>query len=65
MLNEAINYYNGTLATVYNRIATLEAEVTCLQKELTRLPGGNVVSKAKVLVLPIFASSENKMHLHD
>ena len=65
VLNEAINYYNSTLATVYNRIATLEAEVTCLQKELTRLPGGNVVSKAKVLELPIFASSENKMHLHD
>ena len=33
--------------------------------ELTRLPGGNIVSKAKVPELSTFAGSENKMHLHD
>jgi len=65
MLNGAINYYNSVLTTAYNRIATLEAKVTCLQGELTRLPGGNVVSKAKVPELLTFAGSENKMHLHD
>jgi len=65
VLNRAINYYNGVLSTAYNRIATLETEVTCLQGELTRLPGGNIVSKAKVPESPTFAGSENKMHLHD
>ena len=30
VLNGAINYYNGALTTAYNRIATLEAEVTHL-----------------------------------
>jgi len=65
VLNKAINHYNGTLATAYNRIDTLGAEVTCLQGELTRLPGRNVASKAKVPEPPIFAGSENKMHLHD
>ena len=65
VLNGAINYYNSVLTTAYNRIATLEAKVTCLQGELTRLPGGNVVSKAKVPELLTFAGSENKMHLHD
>jgi len=65
VLNGAINYYNGALTTTYNRIATLEAEVTCLQGELTRLPGGNITSKAKVSEPPTFAGSENKMHLHD
>jgi len=53
------------LTTVYNRIAILEAEVTRLQRELTRLPRGNITSKAKVPELPTFAGSENKMHLHD
>ena len=48
VLNGAINHYNGALATAYNKIDTLEAEVTHLQGELTRLPGGNVASKAKV-----------------
>jgi len=65
VLNGAINHYNSALATTYNRIATLEAKVTCLQGELTRLPGGNIASKAKVPEPPTFASSENKMHLHD
>jgi len=65
VLNGAINYYNGALTTAYNRIATLEAEVTRLWGELTRLPGGNVISKAKVPEPPTFAGSENKMHLHD
>jgi len=65
VLNGAINYYNGALTSAYNRIATLEAEVTCLQEELTRLPGGNIVSKAKVPEPLTFAGSENKMHLHD
>jgi len=65
MLNGAINHYNGALTTAYNRIATLEVEVTCLQGELTRLSGGNIGSKAKVPELPTFAGSENKMHLHD
>jgi len=65
VLNRAINYYNGALTTVYNRIATLEAEVTCLQGELTRLPRGNVTSKAKIPEPPTFAGSENKMHLYD
>jgi len=65
VLNGAINHYNGALAIAYNRIATLEAEVTHLQKELTRLPEGNVASKAKVLEPLTFAGSENKMHLHD
>ena len=65
VLNGAINHYNGVLTTVYNRIASLEAEVTCLWGELTRLPGGNVASKAKVPEPPTFAGSENKMQLHD
>jgi len=65
VLNGAINYYNGALTTIYNRIATLEAEVTCLWGELTRLLGGNIASKTKVLEPPTFAGSENKMHLHD
>ena len=65
VLNGAINHYNGALTTVYNRIAILEAEVTHLQRELTRLPRGNITSKAKVPELPTFAGSENKMHLHD
>jgi len=65
VLNGAINHYNSALTTVYNRIATLEAEVTYLRGELTRLPRGNVASKAKVPELPTFASSENKIHFHD
>jgi len=65
VLNGAINHYNSALTTVYNRIATLEAEVTHLQGELTRLSGGNIASKTKVPEPPTFASSENKMHLHD
>jgi len=65
VLNRTINYYNGALTTTYNRIATLEAEVTHLQGELTRLPGENIASKAKVPEPPTFAGSENKMHLHN
>jgi len=65
MLNRAINHYNGALTTAYNRIATLEAEVTHLQGELTRLPGGNITSKTKVQELPTFTGSENKIHLHN
>ena len=65
VLNGAINYYNSALTTTYNRIATLEAEVSCLQGELTRLPRGNIASKAKVPEPPTFAGSENKMHLHN
>jgi len=65
VLNGAINHYNGALATAYNRIDTLEAKVTHLRRELTRLPGGNIASKAKVPEPPTFADSENKMHLHD
>jgi len=65
VLNGAINYYNGALTTTYNRIATLKAEVTCLQEELTRLPRGNIASKAKVPEPPTFAGSENKIHLHN
>jgi len=30
VLNGAINYYNGVLTTVYNRIATLKVKVTYL-----------------------------------
>jgi len=65
VLNGAINHYNSVLTTAYNRIATLETEVICLWGELTRLPGGNIVSKTKMPELPTFAGSENKMHLHD
>jgi len=65
VLNGAINHYNSTLTTAYNRIASLETEVTHLQGELTRLPGGNIASKTKVPELPTFAGSENKMQLHD
>jgi len=65
VLNGAINHYNGALTSVYNRIATLEAEVTHFQGELTRLPGGNIASKTKVPEPPTFAGSENKMYLHD
>ena len=65
VLNRAINHYNSALATAYNRIDTLEAKVTCLQGELTRLPRRNIALKAKVPKPPIFAGSENKMHLHD
>jgi len=53
------------LTTAYNRIATLEAEVTHLWGELIRFPKGNFASKTKVLEPPTFAGSENKMHLHD
>ena len=45
VFNGAINHYNGALTTTYNRIAALEAEVTCLWGELTRLSGGNIVSQ--------------------
>jgi len=65
VLNGAINYYNGVLITAYNRIATLKAEVTYLRGELTRLLRENVTSKAKVLELPTFTGSENKIHLYD
>jgi len=65
VLNGAINCYNGALTTTYNRIATLETEVIYLWKELTRLPKGNIASKTKVLELPTFAGSENKIHLYD
>jgi len=65
VLNRAINHYNGTLATTYNRIATLETKVTYLWEKLIRLPGENIISKTKVLELPTFASSENKIQLHD
>jgi len=65
VLNGAINHYNSTLTTAYNRIATLEAEVIHLQGELTRLPEGNIASKAKVPEPPTFAGSKNKMHLHN
>jgi len=65
VLNGAVNHYNSALITAYNRIAILEAQVVQLQRELTRFPGGNVASKAKVPELPTFAGSENKMHLHD
>ena len=65
VLNRAINYYNGALTTTYNRIATLDTEVTRFWKELTRFPGGNIASKTKVPELPTFTSSENKIHLHD
>ena len=65
VLNRAINHYNSALTTAYNRIATLEAKVTHLWEELTRLPGGNITSKTKVPELLTFAGSENKMHLHN
>jgi len=65
MLNGAINYYNSTLTTTYNRIATLETEVIYLWGELTKLPGGNITSKTKVLEPLIFVGSKNKMYLHD
>jgi len=65
VLNRAINHYNNALITAYNRIAHLEVQVSQLQGELTRLPGGNIASKAKVPEPPTFAGSKNKMHLHD
>jgi len=65
VLNGAINHYNSTLTTIYNRIATLEAKATHLQRKLTRLPGENIASKTKVPEPPTFAGSENKMHLHN
>ena len=65
VLNGAINHYNGALSAAYNRIATLEAEVTRLRGELSRLPGGNIASKTKVPEPPTFVGSENKMQLHD
>jgi len=65
VLNGAINHYNSALTTTYNRIATLEAEVIRLRRELTKLPGRNIVSKTKVPEPPTFAGSENKMHLHN
>jgi len=60
VLNGAINYYNSALATAYNRIDALEVEVTCLRGELTRLPRGNITSKAKVPEPPTFAGSETR-----
>ena len=65
VLNGTINHYNGALTTAYNRIATLEIEVTRLWRELTRLPRGNIALKAKVPEPLTFAGSENKMHLHN
>jgi len=65
VLNGAINHYNSALTTTYNRIATSEAEVIYLQRELTRLPRENIASKTKMPEPPTFAGSENKMHLHD
>jgi len=65
VLNRAINYYNGVLTTIYNRITTLEAEVIYLWGELTRLPGGNIASKTKMPGPPTFAGFENKMYLHN
>jgi len=65
VLNRAINHYNSALTTVYNRIATLEVEVTYLWEELTRLSGGNIASKTKVPEPPTFAGSENKIYLYD
>ena len=65
VLNGVVNHYNNTLTMAYNKITTLEAQVSQLQGELTRLPGGNVISKTKVPEPPTFADSENKMHLHD
>jgi len=65
VLNRTINYYNGALTTIYNRIVSLEAKVTCLQEELTKLLGGNITSKTKVPEPPIFVGSENKIQLHD
>ena len=65
VLNGAINHHNSALTTTYNRIVTLEAKVTHLWGELTRLPGGNIISKTKVLEPPTFAGSENKIHLYD
>jgi len=65
VLNGAINHYNNALIMAYNRIGHWEAQVVQLQRELTRLLGGNVTSKAKVPELPTFAGSENKMHLYD
>jgi len=65
VLNRAINHYNGALSTAYNRIESLEAEVTHLWRELLRLSEGNVASKNKVPEPPTFAGSENKMQLHD
>jgi len=65
VLNGAINHYNGALTTAYNRIATLETEVICLQEELTRLSRGNITSKTKVPEPPTFAGSKNKIYLHD
>jgi len=65
VLNGAINHYNSALTIAYNRIATLKKEVTCLWEELTRLSGGNIASKTKVLEPPTFAGSENKIHLHN
>ena len=56
---------NGALTTIYNKIATLEVEVACLQGELTRLSGGNITSKTKVPEPPTFVGSENKIHLYD
>ena len=65
VLNGKINHYNGVLTTAYTRITTLETEVTHLWEELTRLSEGNIISKTKILELPIFAGSENKMHLYN
>jgi len=65
VLNRAINHYNGTLTTAYNRIATLEAKVIRLWGELTRLPGENIAFKTKIPEPPTFAGSENKIHLHN
>jgi len=62
VLNRAINLYNSTLTTAYNKIATLKAEVVCLWEELTRLPRENITFKTKVPKPPKFAGSENKMH---
>jgi len=65
VLNRAINHYNSALTIAYNRITTLEEEVTCLWEELTRLSGGNIASKTKVPEPPTFAGSENKIYLYD
>jgi len=65
MMSNMINHYNGALTTVYNKIATLEAQNVQLQAELTSLSESNTIAKTKVPEPPTFAGLENKMQLND
>jgi len=62
VLNGAINHYNSALTIAYNKIATLEAEVICLQGECYESPKKEQVSHTfKHLVANIKSYNTDKI----